>query len=364
MPGTGSLAPARTDDSLSYLIRYLLTAIGACAVTLTVTPLARRLGRCLGIVDRPGGRRVHTGAVSRLGGIPIFAAWMGVVAVVEWSGALTSGYNAGDFTRLRGLVLGAIGAFIFGLIDDRLELRSGPQFVFQFILSIVALTNLLLLERFTLPGVGFVALSDYSWGMWAYVPLTVLWVMGMMNTVNWLDGLDGLAAGVGAILCAVLAVHMHRVGQNSVALLPIALFGALVGFLPYNISPARIFLGSSGAFFLGYVLSALGLIAGGRVVTVLLVMGIPVVDVAWQIFDRMRHHRSPTQGDRGHLHLRLLDMGMSARIVVLLYWGLCVAFGAIALVVTSRLHKLLALSGLVAAVVTVLMSLSRSDDIK
>ena len=344
------------------MIQYLLAAIGACAVALAVTPLAGCLGRRLGIVDRPGGRRVHTGAVPRLGGIAILAAWIVAIAVVAWLGSLTSGYSAGDFRRLRGLVLGAIGAFAFGLIDDRFELRSGPQFLFQFILSIIALTNLLLLERFTLPVLGFVALSEFDWGMWAYVPLTILWVMGMMNTVNWLDGLDGLAAGVGAILCAVLAVHMHRVGQNSVALLPLALLGALVGFLPYNISPARVFLGSGGAFFLGYVLSALGLIAGGRVATVLLVMGIPIVDVAWQIFDRVRHHRSPTQGDRGHLHLRLLDMGLSARIVVLLYWGLCVAFGAIALVVTSRLYKLLALSGLVAAVVAVLMSLSRSDD--
>jgi len=349
---------------VAYLIQYLLVTLGACVLALAITPLAGHLGWRLGIVDRPGGRRVHLGVVPRLGGIAVFLAWAVVVAVAAWQGLLTSGYSAGDFKRLQGLVIGAVGAFLFGLVDDRVELRSGPQFLFQFILSLIAFANLLLLERFTFPFIGFVALSDFEWGLWVCIPLTIIWVMGMMNTVNWLDGLDGLASGVSAILCVVLAVHMHRVGQHSVALLPLALLGALVGFLPYNISPAHVFLGSSGTYFLGYVVSALGLIAGGRVATVLLVMGIPIVDVAWQIFDRVRHHRPPTQGDRGHLHLRLLDMGMSGRMVVLLYWGFCVLFGGIALAVSSRLYKLLALGGIVAAVITALACLSCSDDAK
>jgi UDP-GlcNAc:undecaprenyl-phosphate GlcNAc-1-phosphate transferase len=192
-----------------------------------------------------------------------------------------------------------------------------------------------------------------------YVPLTVFWVVGMINTVNWLDGLGGLAAGVGAILSLVLAVHMHRVGQPSVALLPLALLGAVMGFLPYNFAPARIFLGSAGALFLGYALACLGIIAGGRVATVLLVMGIPIVDVAWQIFDRVRHHRPPTEGDRGHLHFRLLDLGLSERAIVLLYWGFCGLFGILALTVSSRLYKLLALVGIGAVFVVVLAFLSR-----
>jgi len=305
---------------------------------------------------------VHSGEVPRLGGIGVFVAWAVVVAIAMQRGVLTSGYSANDFRRLQGLVVGGGGAFLFGLVDDRFDLCPGLQLVLQFTLSLVALGSLLLLERFTLPFIGLVALSDFKWGVWVYAPLTVLWVMGIMNTVNWLDGLDGLAAGVGAILCVVLAVHMHRVGQSSVALLSLALLGAIVGFLPYNIAPARVFLGSSGTFFLGYALSALGLIAGGRVATVLLVLGIPIVDVAWQIFDRVRHHHLPTQADRGHLHLRLLDTGTSERTVVLVYWGFCILFGWIALAVVSRLYKLLALGGGAVAVVAVLIWLSRSDD--
>jgi UDP-GlcNAc:undecaprenyl-phosphate GlcNAc-1-phosphate transferase len=160
----------------------------------------------------------------------------------------------------------------------------------------------------------------------------------------------------------VLAIHMVRVGQAGIALLPLALLGALVGFLPYNLAPARIFMGSAGSYFLGYALGGLGLIAGGRVATVLLVMGLPIVDVAWRIFDRVRHHRPPTQADRGHLHYRLLDMGWSERAIVLSYWAFCALFGLLALVVASRLYKLVALLGIGVGVIAALARLSRHEE--
>jgi len=278
--------------------------------------------------------------------------------VAALTGALTSGYSANDFARLRGLLLGGVGAFVIGLLDDRLDLSPRIQLALHVGLSIVAVASLLWLERFTLPVWGYVALDDYAWGAWVYVPLTIIWVVGMINTVNWLDGLDGLAAGVGVILCATLAIHMHRVGQTSVALLPLALLGALLGFLPFNVAPARLFLGSAGAVFLGYMMGGMGLVAGGRIATVLLVMGLPIVDVAWQIFDRLRRRRSPGVADRGHLHFRLQDMGLSTRVIVLLYWVLCALFAVVALTVTSRLHKLLTLGGIGVVVVGVLAVLS------
>lgn len=302
---------------------------------------------------------MHVGEVSRLGGVALFAAFVVAVGVAAWRGDLTVGYSASDFTRLKGLLVGSLGAFLFGLLDDRFDLSPIPQLIFQFLLSLIAVTTLLWLERFTLPFLGYVELETYSWGAWVYVPLTTFWIMGMMTTVNWLDGLDGLATGVGAILCLVLVIHMHRVGQPGVALLPLALLGALLGFLPYNVAPSRVFLGSAGAFFLGYALGGLGLIAGGRVATVLLVMGIPIVDVIWQIFDRLRHRRSPAQADRGHLHFRLLDLGLSERMIVFLYWGFCALFGALALVVSSRVYKLVALVGIGAVVIVTLAWLSR-----
>lgn len=343
------------------MLQYLLVFGISAGLALVLTPLAGRLGRRLGIVDRPGGRRGHKGTVPRLGGVGLFVPFVIVIGLVAWRGTLTAGYSADDFTRLNGLLIGGLGAFLFGLLDDKLDLPPKPQLAVQFLLSLVALATLLWLERFTLPFLGYVELEAYPWGAWVYVPLTILWVMGMMNTVNWLDGLDGLAGGVGAILCLVLAIHMHRVGQPGVALLPLALLGALLGFLPYNVAPARVFLGSGGAFFLGYALGGLGLIAGGRVATVMLVMGLPIMDVAWQILNRVCHHRSPTQADRGHLHFRLLDLGLSERVIVLLYWGFCTLFGLLALVVSSRLYKLLALATIGVVVVAVLAWLSRSE---
>jgi len=343
-------------------LTYLLVLGISVVLALLLTPLAGRLGHRLGIVDRPGGRRAHKGQVSRLGGVALFVAFSAAIGVAAWRGILTAGYNGDDFTRLNGLLIGGLGAFLFGLLDDRFELSPGVQLACQFVLSLVAVSTLIILERFTLPFFGYVELHAYSWGRWLSVLLTIFWMMGMMNTVNWLDGLDGLAGGVGAILCLVLAIHMHRVGQPSVALLPLALLGVLVGFLPHNFA-ARIFLGSAGAFFLGYALGGLGLIAGGRVATVLLVMGLPIVDVAWQIFDRLRHRHAPGQADRGHLHFRLLDLGLSPRTIVLLYWGFCALFGVLALVVSSRLYKLLALAGIGIVVVVVLVWLSRRGKI-
>jgi UDP-GlcNAc:undecaprenyl-phosphate GlcNAc-1-phosphate transferase len=178
----------------------------------------------------------------------------------------------------------------------------------------------------------------------------------MMNTVNWLDGIDGLAAGTAAIMSGVLALHMIREGQLSVALLPLALLGAAAGFLPFNFNPARLFMGSSGSYFLGWTLAALGIIAGAKVATVLLVMGLPILDVAWLIVNRWRRGGSHGLGESGrdHLHHRLLDMGFTPRQIVLGYYAFCLAFGAAALGLENRLYKVAALLVLAALALAVL----------
>ncbi len=257
--------------------------------------------------------------------------------------------------RLLGLVAGSVWMFVMGLLDDKFDLSPALQLLSQVVAAAIALLTLIFIERVNNPLTDQVVVFPAA----LIIALTTFWVMGMINTVNWLDGLDGLAAGVGAILCAVLALHMHRVGQPSVAILPVALMGAALGFLPYNFFPARVFMGSTGSFFLGYALACLGIMAGARVAAVLLVMGLPIVDVAWQIVDRARHRRSPGRGDRGHLHYRLLDLGLSQRTIVLSYWAFCGLFGLIALFISSRLYKLIALLVLGALVVLVMGVLSR-----
>ncbi len=241
-----------------------------------------------------------------------------------------------EFIRIGGLLIGLIIVFVFGLLDDKFEFRPGLQFVAQVIASIVAIASLIIIERFNNPFTNQqVNLSEIA--PWLIVPLSLFWLMGMMNTVNWLDGLDGLAAGIAAIFSAVLFVAMMQDTatqdpQLSIAPLPLALLGATLGFLPYNFYPARVFMGSSGALTLGFALGCLGIIGGAKMATVLLVLAVPIIDVAWLIVSRIRHGKSPFQGGRDHLHFRLLDLGLSQRQIVIGYYLISALFGALALI--------------------------------
>jgi UDP-N-acetylmuramyl pentapeptide phosphotransferase/UDP-N-acetylglucosamine-1-phosphate transferase len=218
------------------------------------------------------------------------------------------------------------------------------------------------IERFTNPvSDQLIIIPDvapfFGWGM--VIAITVFWVMGMMNTVNWLDGLDGLATGVGLIAAVMFAIHSYRLGQMEIALFPTALAGACLGFLPFNFYPARVFLGTAGAMVLGYTLATLSILAPARIATALLVLGVPIVDVAWLIVSRWRRGMSPTHGGRDHLHHRLLDLGLSQQQIVLIYYLLCIIFGATALLAPSRLFKLMALLVLGIGTVITLWWLSR-----
>jgi UDP-GlcNAc:undecaprenyl-phosphate GlcNAc-1-phosphate transferase len=241
-----------------------------------------------------------------------------------------------ELTRFLGIVLGSIFLLVTGYIDDRLELRPGPQYLIQAAAAAIAIACLVFIERAMNPFTD--QLLEFAFAL--VVALTLLWIMGMINTFNFLDGLDGLAAGVGAIVSIVLAIHMLREGQFSVALLPLALLGATLGFLPFNFFPARVFMGSAGSWVLGYAVATLGIAAGAKLATVLLVLSIPIVDVAWLIVSRLRAGQAIGQADRRHLHYRLIDLGLSQRQVVLLYYAYCGALGAAALLIQSRLLKL------------------------
>jgi UDP-GlcNAc:undecaprenyl-phosphate GlcNAc-1-phosphate transferase len=318
-------------------VAYATVFAAAALSAVLLTPLSAWLGQRLGIADQPGGRRAHSGLVSRLGGIGLFVPFILALVVGQAFGIPTA--DANEPLRLLGLVLGSCWMFLIGLIDDRWDLPAWVLLTSQLIASGIAIATLIFIERVNNP------LTDdmIIFGPILIAGLTTFWIAGMINTVNFLDGLDGLAAGVGAILCIVLAIHMHQTNQPSVALLPLALLGSAVGFLLFNFDPARVFMGSAGAFFLGYALGCLGIIAGARVATVLLVMWVPVVDVAWQILSRVSRGQSLGEGDRGHLHFRLLDLGLPQRAIVLSYWVFCALLGVLALGISSRIYKLVAL---------------------
>ncbi len=326
-------------------LRHDLLVFGAALITaLTVTRLTIPLGLRLGIVAHPGGRRQHRHVVSRLGGVGIAAGFFVGLAIDRLAPLPTA--DPLESLRRTGLIVGAAWMSLLGLADDRFDLHPWQQYLGYLIAGLIAIASAIILERFNNPfGAGMIVLPP-----WLYIPLTLFWFTGMTVTVNWLDGVDGLAAGVSTILALVLAVHMTRVGQASVVPQALAIAGAALGFLAFNRPPARLFMGSSGSFLLGYLLAALGLIAGARVATVLMVMGLPILDVALTMGERWLAGAPLTQGDRRHLHFRLQDAGIPTWSIVLAYWSLCALFGVLALTLSSRLYKVLALG--VAALIT------------
>lgn len=348
---------------------YFVVALASAAASLITTPLARRLSFRLGIVAEPGGRRRHAGRIPKLGGLAVFTAWLVGIGLTYW---LLPPTNPDDALRLRGVVLGSLVLMIGGLIDDRYDLPPGAQLLIQFLGALIAIFHIIFIEVITnpLPSAGLWAAiplfrveGDLVW-LWRPLALlfTIFWVMGMINAINFLDGLDGLAAGVCLIAASFFAFHSFRLGQETVPLFPLALAGALLGFLPFNFSPARIFLGSAGAYLLGYQMATLSILSPAKLSTALLVMAVPIIDVAWQIVSRVRHGHHPMRGDRGHLHFRLSDRGLPTSRIVLGYYAVAILFGLIAVLVASPILKVVMLVALAAAVFALLSRLTRREE--
>ncbi len=352
------------QGTISFIAVFLVSFFSS----LFLTPIAQKVSLHWGVVAKPGGRRRHLGIIPRLGGLPIFVAFMIGVGMTYCLIPPESGSN--DARRLSGVLLGGLVMLAGGLLDDWRDLPPAVQFLFQIIGASVAMSQIIFIELFTNP-----FNSDWLWTstplnmlfrvegflVWVWRPLallfTLFWVLSMVNTINMLDGLDGLAAGIGTIGAFLFAWHSYRLGQTTVALFPLALAGSLLGFLRYNFSPAKIFLGSAGAYFLGYNMATLSILSPAKLSTALLVLAVPILDVAWQIFDRMRRGHHPFQGDRGHLHFRLSDGGLPTRRIVLGYYSVALTFGLVA-IFANGLMKIIMLLVLGAAVLLLLGWLS------
>mgnify|MGYP001186183606 CR=1 FL=1 len=344
----------------------VVVALVAAAVAGAATPLASRLSFRWGIVAEPGGRRRHTGRIPKLGGLAVAAGWAAGVILIY---LLLPPANSDDALRLRGVVLGSLVVLAGGLLDDRYDLPPWGQLLIQLAGALVAIVHIIFIEVFTnpLPNAGlWAALPLFRVEgalVWIWRPLallfTIFWIVGMINAINFLDGLDGLAAGVCLIAAAFFAYHSFRLGQSTVPLFPLALAGALLGFLPFNFSPARIFLGSAGAYFLAYQVATLSILSPAKLSTALLVLAVPIIDVAWQIVSRLRQGRHPMSGDRGHLHFRLADSGLPTPRIVLGYYSVALVFGLMAVLVSSPLLKLALLAALAVGVLALLLRLSK-----
>ena len=341
----------------------LLVLCTSTAVTMLGCLIAYRIGpRFNALVDNPRTRHQHKQGLPRVGGIALFAGFA-VASILAYTQATPN--NPDDARRIMGVLIGCTVLLPIGLIDDLKELGWVPQLLGQFLVSIIAVFTTVFIERFTNPLTGNIIELNILpiLGPVLTITFTVLWIVGMMNTVNWLDGLDGLAAGVGAIATLLFAIHMYKLGQKPVSLYALAMAGACIGVLPFNFSPARLFLGSTGAMILGYSLATLSILAPARVATALLVMAVPIADTGWQIYDRYRRGKSIFKGDRGHLHFRLIDKGYTQIRIVIGYWLACAFFGVISLFVTSQLVKLVVLLVLISLTISYISRISRQNPI-
>src|SRR5579875_957008 len=332
--------------------------LGAFAVAVlasfALTGLAARAGRRLGLLDYPRRGELQAAVVPRTGGYGICAAFVlaALVSFVAPTAELVR--SPEDAERLLGVLLGLVILLPLAYADDRARLGPLPQLVGQFAVAVVPVSFGLWIDSIALPFVQVVPLPA-----WIGVPLTLFWLVAMINTINLVDVMDGLAGGIGAIAALTLFVRSYFFGQYTIAVLPLGLAGACLGFLPRNWHPARLFMGTSGSMFLGYALGALAIIGGVKLGTAFVVLGLPILDVAWVIVRRLSQGRSPLKGGDGeHLPQRLARLGLAHPVIVLLLYGFCGLFACLGLALHSPVSTAAKLVVAAAMVVAVLLLLS------
>lgn len=311
----------------------LIAAGVALIAALACTPLARGVARRLGAVDQPGGRRVHVHATPRMGGLGVLVAYL-VALVATWAWARATGEATGNVTPVLGFLGGGVFLAIVGAFDDVKALGAKKKLAGQIVAATIAWSAGARIEAFDLPWIG-----SFEFGMIASYCATLVWILAFVNAVNLIDGLDGLASGI-VLFAAVTNSIVAFVTDNALAcVLNAALGGAVLGFLRYNFNPATVFLGDTGSMFLGYALGAAALLTGRQkesTVIALLVpvvaLGVPITDTLFTMARRFLERRPIFSADRGHIHHRLLDLGLTHRRVVLFLYATSVITCVAALV--------------------------------
>ncbi len=314
IPGVGAIAPT-----------LLAAFIAAALLALVLTPGVRRFAQAFGLVDRPDPRRVNTSPVPRAGGLAVVGAFLpvaivvvilvdrGDVAAVVMPGTVHPG-------ELGALLIGGLIAAAIGFLDDALQIRARWQLLGQVAIALVAVGLGAEIEAVANPfGPELIVLGEgFS------LIFSVLWIVGMINSINFIDGLDGLSSGIALIAAVTLGLISLTTDlrQPFIAILCFALAGSLLGFLRWNFHPASIFVGTSGVMFIGYTLAVLSILGTAKVAVALLVLGVPIIDTFWIIVRRLANRRSPFTPDRGHVHHRLLDLGLSHTQTVLLIYAI------------------------------------------
>ena len=318
---------------------WMYPIIGGFILSILLTDIVRYFALANNIVDHPDGeRKKHGRAVPLLGGIAIFLSFGVVVLLTLWT---TDHFTAGEIAQrqLYGFLLGGLILVTVGVLDDRFDLPARRSIIFPIVAVLVAILFGLEIDKITNPAGGSIVIVDRVSQLFLFV-----WLMGMTYTTKLLDGIDGLVAGLGSIAVFMIAMLALSAAffQPDVALLALIAFGCFSGFFLWNMHPAHIFLGEGGSTLIGYMIAVLAVISGSKVATALLVIGIPALDVAFVMVERLRSGKSIKQADRSHLHFKLYDRGLGQREVTLIYFVIAILFGATTLIFESW-QKLIAL---------------------
>lgn len=299
---------------------YMLLFIASALIAFALTPFVRKLAYRMKAIDIPKDeRRIHKKPMPRMGGLAIYLSFV-----------ICSLFYMHFSRHVIGIILGGLVLIISGIVDDIRPIKPLTKLTFQIIAALILIMFGVTVRSITNPfitGDGSMAITYLG------IPITIIWVVGITNAVNLIDGLDGLACGI----CAISSITLFLVSvMNSRMLavnMTIILAGACIGFLPYNFNPAKIFMGDTGSQFLGFALAAIstqGAMKSAAAVAVavpILALGLPIYDTLFAMVRRKINRRPMMEADRGHLHHKLLDLGLTQRQVVLIMYAMSAVLG-------------------------------------
>lgn len=297
-----------------------LTLLLCFIASLAITPLVKKLAIKIGATDKPNQRKVHSKIMPRLGGLAIFISFL--IGLV---------FLRPQDEHLVAIIIGAFIIIIIGVMDDMMELSAKVKFLGQIAAALIVVLNGVQVDYINLPFGGGLELGILS------IPLTILWIVGVTNAINLIDGLDGLAAGVSTIALVTISAMAFVKGDIFVLSIAIILIGSTLGFLKYNFHPAKIFMGDTGALFLGFMIAVLSLL-GFKNVTMLslivpvIILGVPISDTFFAIIRRIVNKKPLSAPDKSHLHHCMLRLGYSHRQTVLIIYAMAASFGLAAFI--------------------------------
>jgi UDP-N-acetylmuramyl pentapeptide phosphotransferase/UDP-N-acetylglucosamine-1-phosphate transferase len=319
---------------------YVLAVISV-VISAVLTPFVKKFAIKMKVIDIPkDNRRIHKKPIPLLGGLAIYFSF--ILTLILKSGSLSKSEM--------GIMIGATIIVIGGFLDDKFDIKPWHKLLVQMASALSLIIYGIRIELITNP----ISSSDLyiSIGILS-IPLTIIWVVGITNALNLIDGLDGLAAGVAFISAVTIFIIALLNNRSEAAVLTVILAGSILGFLPYNFNPATIFMGDTGAQLLGFLLAAISIegaiksAAAFAIAVPILALGIPIYDILFAMIRRKLNGRPIMQADKGHLHHRLLDMGLTQRQAVIIMYLISAVLGSFAIIAmqvsTQRSYFLLAM---------------------